>query len=29
MEAMDRVKYELQAQAVQDLPGHHNDVFYR
>ena len=29
IDAMDRVKYELQAQALQDLPGHAKDVFYR
>ena len=29
MEALDRVNYELQAQAVNDLPGHENDTFYR
>ncbi|MCU1232514.1 MAG: hypothetical protein JWP63_481, partial [Candidatus Solibacter sp.] len=29
MEALDRVNYELQAQAVHDLPGHEKDIFYR
>ena len=29
MEALDRLKYDLQHQATQDLPGHANDVFYR
>ena len=29
IDAMDRVKYELQAQALQDLPGHAKDVIYR
>jgi hypothetical protein len=28
MEAVDRVNLELQAQAVHDLPGHENDIFY-
>ena len=29
IDAMDRVRYELQAQALQDLPGHAKDTFYR
>jgi hypothetical protein len=29
MEALDRLKYDLQHQATQDLPGHPNDIFYR
>jgi hypothetical protein len=29
MEAIDRLKWDLQHQAMQDLPGHPNDVFYR
>ena len=29
MESLERVNYELQAQARQDLPGHGNDVFYK
>ena len=29
MEALERVKFELQSQATQDLPGHSGDIFYR
>ena len=28
LESLDRVNFELQAQARQDLPGHENDIFY-
>jgi hypothetical protein len=29
MEALDRLKYDLQHQAMQDLPDHHDNRFYR
>jgi hypothetical protein len=29
LDALDRVNCEMQSQAMEDLPGHEKDVFYR